>query len=112
MRVKQYPHFLFVNKVNADSIQDADGNWIEQSTSEMVSLGSCREEVSGGGSVIKLADGEFHKYSSIVQMPLDIHDVKAGEEVVIATDELCENIRTKAPVIKFDRGQLHCRLWV
>lgn len=112
MRVKQYPHFLFVNKVNSNSIQDADGNWIEQSTGEITLLGPCREEVSGGGSVIKLADGEFHKYSSIVQMPLSIHDVKTGEEVVITTDELGERVRTKAPVIKFDRGQLHCRLWV
>lgn len=109
--IKQYPHFLFV-RVVVESTQDASGNW--SSTSDSWVLHSvCREETNGKGSVVNGIDGKAIVFSSTVHMPKSAVRIVEGTQILVSETEseigLC---RVKGQVLKFDVGQLNCRLWV
>lgn len=109
-RIEQYPHYLFAVETS-ESHQDEDGNWIPGSTT-IVYKGKCREETNGKGSQIQLAGGNFHIFSSLIQLPKGTGKINEGSEVIITDDANGEDIRIKGKVLKFDKGQLHSRLWV
>lgn len=107
--VKQYPHYLFAI-LGGDSIQDENGNWIvPDATPQFVSM--CREETDGRGNEIQVAGGTFRKYSSLIQLPKGTPKIEDGTSVYVA-DTDGTNIRVKGISLKFDKGQLHSRLWV
>jgi hypothetical protein len=109
--IQQYPHYLFV-KVVTDSVQDEDGSWSE--ASELWVLHSvCREQTNGKGSLINGSDGKAIVFASTVHMPLEAERIQEGSEVLVSESESAEGlIRVTGTVLKFDEGQLHCRLWV
>lgn len=109
-RIEQYPHYLFAVETSK-SYRDDDGNWISDSTT-IVYKGKCREETNGKGSQIQLAGGNFHVFSSLIQIPKGANRVSEGAEVIVADDANGEEIRIKGEVLKFDKGQLHSRLWL
>jgi hypothetical protein len=109
--VVQYPHYLFVVKSDEESVQDENGNWIEELTST-VFVTKCREETNGRGNELQVGNGLFHKYSSLIQMPKGAQRVTEGTTVFVANDAECTDIRMKGTVLKFDSGQLHCRMWI
>ena len=58
------------------------------------------------------ADGTYRKYSSLIQMPKGALVVAPGTNVFVSDDEAGEVVRIKGVALKFDKGQLHSRLWV
>ena len=96
-RVKQYPHYLFVETPSGESTQDANGDWVENSTTRTL-LSSCREEKDGRGQEFKAGDGTFHK--------------TIGSRVIIANDVDCTNERLSGVVLNCESAQMHVRLWV
>ena len=94
-----------------DDYRDEDGNWVSGGTTH-VYKGKCREESSGKGSQLQIAGGEFRIFSSTIQLPKGTDVIKEGDEIFVSDDQAGEEIRIKGEVLKFDKGQLHSRLWV
>ena len=106
----QYPHYLFA-LTTGESMQDENGYWTEEE-GKIVFLGKCREETDGRGQEIQAADGTYHKFSSIIQIPKGDLMIKEGTGVYVANKEDGTDIRIKGVALKFDKGQLHSRLWL
>lgn len=108
--IAQYPHYLFAVETT-ESCRDDDGNWIPGQTT-VVFKSRCREETNGKGSQIQLAGGNFHIFSSLVQLPKGTSKITEGSEVIITDDAEGNDIRIKGEVLKFSKEQLHSRLWI
>jgi hypothetical protein len=113
MKVKQYPHYLFVVKSDSDSFQDENGNW-NNATVNNVFLSKCREETNGSGAEIQTAGGTFYRYNALIQIPAGqlTQTINSGNIVFVANNSDGTDIRIKGTVLKYDNGQLHNRLWV
>src|ERR1035437_9802323 len=99
--MKQYPHLLYGSTLSADSTRDGDGNYTAQTaTSPLISV--CREETDGRGQEIQGADGDFHKFSSVVYLPLSCPDVEFGRPVYVRDSSTATTDRAKGTVLKFD----------
>lgn len=109
-RVKQYPHFLFI-EVSEASVQDEQGNWTEAKVSRKF-ISMCREESDGRGAEFQVAGGEYHKATSLIQCPKSCPNVEKGTKVFVANDRDCEDVRINGECLNFDPAQLHCRLWL
>lgn len=109
--IKQYPHFLYKSEVPAESSQDAGGNYSSQVIAPE-KICECREETSGRGREIMGADQKLHVYASVIFLPVSCPDVSYGTVIEVRDNETDTAYRLKGEVIKFDRGQLHCRLWI
>jgi len=107
--VSQYPHFLFyVNAVEA--IRDSYGNYT-QPTNETFFYSMCREETNGKGRQIQVG-GEQLVFSSLIQLPANSVTLKEGTKVLIYADVNKVTMRIEGIVLKFDKGQLHNRIWI
>lgn len=114
--VTQYNHFLFKQSLGGDSVQDADGNWVTN-TPRWVFHSVCREETNGKGSAINTADGKTIVFSSLIQLPKNVERIAENTPILVSeliseTNDPEGVIRIQGPTLKFDNGQLHCRLWV
>ncbi len=110
MAVKQYPHYLFVYS-SGEARQNEDGTW-ENTTSVLKFHSFCREETNGGGQEVQVAGGIFRRYSSLIQLPKCGDNVGEGTSVIVANNSDGSDIRIKGQVLKFDKGQLHSRIWL
>lgn len=108
--VAQYPHYLFT-LTTGESMQDENGYWTD-TEQQIIFLSMCREETSGRGQEVQTADGTYHKFSSIVQIPKGDLMIEEGTSIFVSDHEDGTSIRVKGAVLKFDKGQLHSRLWV
>lgn len=110
MVIKQYPHYLFA-LTTGESTQDEDGYWSDEEQ-QAVFLSMCREETDGRGSEVLIADGTYRKFSSLIQIPKGALIIKEGTSVFVAENEDGSGVRIKGTALKFDKGQLHSRLWL
>lgn len=110
MVITQYPHYLFA-LTSGESVQDENGYWTDEEQ-KAVFLSKCREETDGRGQEVQVADGTYRKFSSLIQIPYGDLEVKEGTSVFVSDREDGSGIRITGPVLKFDKGQLHSRLWV
>lgn len=110
MVIKQYPHYLFA-LITGEATQGEDGRWSDEDQ-QTIFLSMCREETDGRGPEIQTADGTYRKYSAIIQIPKGALIVEEGTSVFVAENEDGSAIRIKGTALKFDKGQLHSRLWV
>lgn len=108
--VRQYPHYLFT-LTTGESAQDENGYWTDEAQ-QVVFLSKCREETDGRGSEVQTADGTYRKFSSLIQIPKGALMIQEGTSVFVADNEDGSGVRIKGTALKFDKGQLHSRLWV
>lgn len=108
--VRQYPHYLFT-LITVESTQDENGYWSDEEQ-KAVFLSMCREETDGRGSEVQTADGTYRKFSSLIQIPKGALIIEEGTSVFVAENEDGSGVRIKGTALKFDKGQLHSRLWV
>lgn len=109
--MKQYPHFLFVRQVG-EAVQDDEGNWSTPAENWMMHS-ICREETNGKGTVINGSDGKAIVFSSAVYMPRTATRISEGVEVrIMDANDSDSSCRIKGVLLKFEVGQLNCRLWV
>ena len=108
--VKQYSHYLFAVMAEP-SVQQENGRWSDE-VQKVTFLSMCREETDGRGAEVQTADGTYRKYSSLIQIPKGDLVVKEGTSVFVSDSRDGSNIRISGIVLKFDKGQLHSRLWV
>ncbi|MDD2299592.1 MAG: hypothetical protein PHU69_08100 [Fermentimonas sp.] len=107
--MKQYPHFLFMVSAT-ETGRDSKGNYVEP-TKSTIFLSECREETNGRGRQI-VRGGQFVIFSSLIQLPISCAPIKEGTKVFISNDSTGTDIRIEGTVLKFDKGQLHNRLWI
>lgn len=111
MNVKQYPYYLFKRTVTPSS-QDGEGNW-STPTDSWVLHSICREETNGKGSLIRGDDGRAIVFGSTVYMPKSAAKIDEGTEILVSETNSENGVcRIRGQVLKFDVGQLNCRLWV
>lgn len=110
MVIKQYPHYLFA-LTTGESVQDENGYWSDEEQ-KVVFLSMCREETDGRGQEVQTADGTYRKYSAIIQIPKGALTIDEGTSVFVSNREDGSDVRIKGGALKFDKGQLHSRLWV
>lgn len=108
--VRQYRHYLFAVTTD-ESTQDEDGYWSDEEQ-KAVFLSMCREETNGQGSEVQTADGTYRKFSSLIQIPKGALTIDEGTSVFVAENEDGSGVRIKGTALKFDKGELHSRLWV
>ena len=110
--MKQYPHYLYVKVLGGESVQDADGNWVSQ-PDQLMLHSVCREETNGKGQMINGADGKSIVFSSVIYLPKSAARLKEGTEISVYEGIDATGVcRIRKQVLKFDVGQLGCRLWV
>ena len=107
--MKQYPHFLFMVSAT-ETGRDSKGNFVEP-TKSTIFLSECREETNGRGRQITRG-GQFVIFSSLIQLTISCAPIKEGTKVFISNDSTGTDIRIEGTVLKFDKGQLHNRLWI
>lgn len=122
----QYPHFLYVRESDTEATQTANGSWQTEGAAWKFHASS-REETNGKGSQIQAADGRFITFASLIQLPAETERVGVGQQIAAAdrellpselTDEALKDLQEEGVVriigecLKFDKGRLHCRLWV
>jgi len=110
--ITQYPHYLFAVKNGGEAYQDGDGNWVQPDDATPVLISACREETNGKGTQIQVAGGTFYVFASLVQLPKGAPVVEVGTTVFVSDNADGSGVRIKAPVLKFDNGQLHSRIWL
>ena len=123
---RQYPHYLYKRTTGGEAIQDANGSW-DTPDGEWSFHSRCREETNGKGTQIE-AGGKFVTFSSLVQIPAGVERIPEGVEIAVTEEPLEPSalldqtvmeeakisglVRVSGECLKFDKGRLHCRLWV
>lgn len=109
--MKQYPHILYKIDASGDSSQDGNGNYIGQTTfASMVS--ECREVPDGKSREVRGQDGQMYISTSIIFAPASCPDIEFGIEVYVRDAEQLVFDRIRGKVLRFHRGQLHCKIWL
>lgn len=124
---RQYPHYLYKRTTDGEAVQDANGSW-QTSGGAWTYHSPCREETNGKGTQIQAANGKFVTFASLIQIPVGVERIPEGVEVAVAEEPLEPSvlldqafmaeakisgiIRISGECLKFDKGRLHCRLWV
>ena len=107
--MKQYPHYLFMVSAT-ETGRDSKGNYIEP-TKSTVFLSECREETNGKGRQITKG-GQFIIFSSLIQLPISCTPIKEGTKVFVSNDSIGIDKWIEGIGLKFNKGQLHNRLWI
>jgi hypothetical protein len=102
---------MYTDILPQTSQQDGDGNWNTQ-TSAATLLSRCREETEPRAREIQASDGKFYAYSSVIYLPKGTAPVAEGTEVYVKDTPADTRERIRGKVLKFDSGQLHCRIWI
>lgn len=105
--VRQYPYILQVLQLTGGGL-DGDGNPIP-SVEAYVDHAKCRDEANAGGRQINLVDGSAHVFESLVQLPKGTLPVEVGTSIRVMEGNV---VRVKGTVKRFQKDQLHSRLWV
>jgi hypothetical protein len=123
----QYPHALYA-LTTPEATRNANGSWVQAEPSWSL-VGACREETNGKGSTITTTDGHALLFTALIQLPKGTARVNEGTEVAVADETLTAaeiadlganleawrrsgKIRIAGTCAKFDKGRLHCRLWI
>lgn len=121
----QYPQHLYMLS-HSESSQDATGAWTQQS-GVWQHVGLCREETNGRGSTVATAEGQVLVFSSLVQLPVETTRINEGTAVLITrsqhtAEQLTDGniadwkksgeVVAQGKCLKFDKGRLHCRMWI
>ena len=123
----QYPHYLYTRTSGGDAVQDENGSWVDAEPTAQF-IGVCRDETGGRGSEANVAQAVFRDYTSLIQAPADTVHITEGTEVFVTdtkieAEQLLDGdfvesatlsgvIRISGTISKFDKGRLHCRIWV
>jgi hypothetical protein len=109
--IKQYPHILYTIQPAENSTRDDEGNWISGSPDD-IKISECREIPDGRGKEVIGADGKHHVYSSMIFLPASCPEIPEGTVIYVKASEAATKKRIEGPVLKFDQGQMHSRIWV
>lgn len=119
--VSQYPYTLLVLKVpNLASKnithRDENGDWVagvnEGANCDYYTLSACRndESKSGKDNLTYVIDNTKYVYEALIFAPKSCPKLPLGSKIrVVQSDGV---LRTEGFVKKFDKGQMHVRIWV
>lgn len=105
---RQYPYELWQYSAGGDSVQDGDGNWIEN-PGTWSKVGMCRDEVNNKGAQISATDGTFYVFDFLIQLPKSTPFIHVGTEIEV---RFGSTVRAKGTVKRYDPAQMHSRIWI
>lgn len=105
--VAKYPYKLY-KFTTTGATQDENGDWIEGS-SEWVLVGKCRDEQNNNGSKVSLSDQEAYLFDSVIFMPKSVESVEVGTKIKVVNGD---TVRFESICKRFQKDQMHARLWV
>lgn len=113
--LEQYPHYLYI-ETSSDPTVDGNGDMVPGESSWKYA-GRCREETNGMGESIVTSDSKRYVFSSLVQMPAGAEKIEEGAKAMVSDNYIGDgdaegNVRIIGICAKFDRGRLHCRMWI
>lgn len=104
--VIQYPYQLFILQTS-DSLRDSEGNFLNGNPT-WLPVSKCRDEANTKGQVI-LSDGSAFVFESLIYLPKHCQDISAGTEIQVRNGL---TVRIQGKVKRFQKDQLHARLWL
>jgi hypothetical protein len=111
MVITQYPDDLSAS-VNAESTQDANGNWVQGSSGSALTS-KCRYEANDGSGYVVGENGNRIDFSAVVYLPVTAPLIKTGSVVQITIKRTGEADQVISDSVKrFSRGQLNARIWL
>lgn len=119
MVVSQYNHYVYIQVHGATTVDENDDLVADEPTWELLCKG--REEPNGRGEEIQTEGMKTYRFASLVQMPRGTAKVKVGTRVMVTECEQdplglangsVKGLRIAGTCMKFDNGQLHCRMWL
>lgn len=104
-----YPYSLYVSE-NSGAIFDENGFLQNEEQNNFTFVSRCRDYAKDGNRISHLETKEIVSFSSMIMLPLGCPEIKPN--VLVEVRDKDGNIRLSANVIRFERNQLHCRIWV
>lgn len=109
--VSQYPYPLQVVSNSAESVQDANGNFIKDENITMPIVSRCRDEHNSNYAISLTVDGRTFNYNYAIQLPKTCPDLQIGDYVKVLT--ICgKAVRCEGQIQLFKRDQMHCRAYI
>ena len=106
---RQYPYNL--HKLQVSEERFTENGFPTAGDSLWVFVTICRN-IASGGSGKKTSDeaGTNFKYNYTIVAPRYMADIAENTRIKVTDEE--GNIRFEGSVLRFERTQLHCRIWV
>lgn len=105
--VKQYPYDLYVTELVGGGV-DENGYPLPQ-TEQDIFASKCRDEVNTLARTLVTVDGAAYYYDYLIQLPLSCPNIEVGKNIKVKSGNF---VRIDAEVKRFQRDQMHCRIWV
>lgn len=103
-----YPYDLYV--ASSTDLGFDDNGFAKEDEVGFHFHSKCRDYPSGAGTIVNTETKEIVNHSSVIMLPLTCEEVKAN--TLIQVKDKSNKTRLSARVIRFERNQLHCRIWV
>lgn len=106
-----YPYRLYILKT--EKVVFDDMGFVSESKSESFEFHSkCRDypNKTGADTIIDVETKKLLRYSAMIMLPLDCEAISPNTQIEVRDKE--GRLRLSAYVIRFERNQLHCRIWV
>jgi carbonic anhydrase len=118
--VKQYPYLLQLLSVaqletTDNNDRDENGDWVltesQTKPTSYTTISVCRNERNSGGSDFQfVVDGVNYTYDSIIYAPKSCPILVLGSTIKVT--EINGKSRIEGTVKRFDKSQMHTRIWV
>lgn len=109
--MEQYHQYLF-KVVDSESTQDENGNWRKPEGTFVEYVSRCRYEKDGRGTVVGVGNGKQVSVSGTIYTPAVPEHLRVGQQVVVSSDRLCNEVLERLSVVSADNGRLHNRIYV
>jgi hypothetical protein len=104
----QYPHLASIFE-NVEATRDNNGNWVD-SIPENAKTFKCRAApaiANQNNGLIEGDDGGVINFNWILYCPVETPDIVPGTQIIVYGKMLTPDM-----VKRFDRNQLHVRIWL
>lgn len=106
-----YPYRLYILKTEK-AVFDDMGFIGSHESKDFQFHSQCRDypNKTGADTIIDTETKKIVRYSAMIMLPLDCKAINPNTQIEIRDKE--NRVRLSANVIRFERNQLHCRIWV
>lgn len=106
--MKIYPYKLYIVETS-DAVFDERGMLLP-SNEKLVFKSYCRNYSAGNSNITNSETKEVANVSSMIMLPLSCPNIDINSLIIVKGSDNEE--RLKGNVVRFERNQLHCRIWV
>lgn len=105
--MKFYPYDLFVLEQSA--VEFDNSGFAQPRDEEFSFVCKCRDYASNQANINHIGAKENINHSSMIMLPLNAPTLSVNTIVEVRNGK---EVRLKARIVRFERNQLHCRIWL